>query len=279
MAGIAGDSGIGVTAYLFVDAASQARLTRSEQDYLAAVSSRQVFRAVRRATITDGTTCVAVNLGLDNRGLLPPFIPVQRNSDGLFASELRACFHDACLGHFPFAILHDPEQTRRQNLSNYWERKRQLRTPELLAHLMSGRAMPQHAINAAAALRDFGANLLDIGSMADADFQETLRRQVWSASGVDPESSAAPQIPPAVAPFYRRYREQHFQLLRESITQERYLAPWDLQALGAPEEVQRLTRELVRRFGELLAAWPEIHAAALRLRARGVELAPRLEED
>ena len=278
MAGVLGDSGIGATGYLFVDAASQKRLTRSEADYLAAVRSRQVLRCVRRTTISEGTSCIAVNLGLDNRRLLPPFIPVQRNSDGLFARILRLCFRDGYLGYLPWAVLHDPDRPRQQDLDDYWRHIRQLRTADLVIHLLQASSAPYDGLGDAASLRRLGAQFEDWGSLDAMEFEELLRRQVWrSVAGVF-SAQGKSEAPPAEQEFYARYRRKYADILRERVTERDYILPSDLQQLGGEEQVLTLGREIIRRCGELLRGWPEMYSAALRLRARGVELAPLLTE-
>jgi hypothetical protein len=285
MAGVLGDSGIGATGYLFVDAASQQRLTRSEAHYLAAVRSRQILRCARRTTISEGTSCIAVNLGLDNRSLLPPFIPVQRNSDGLFARVLRRCFRDGYLGYLPWAVLHDPEHPRQQDLEDYWRQIQQTRTPDLISHLLQAADAPQDgssiqdSLGNAASLRRLGAQLEDWGSLSAIELDEVLQKQVWrSVAGLLSGQSSA-EAPPATQPFYARYRRKYADLLRQRVTQQDYLLPADLQAVGGEQEVRALLRQIVRRFGQLLQGWPEIYAAALRLRARGIELAPLLRDE
>jgi hypothetical protein len=279
MAGVLGDSGIGATGYLFVDAESQERLTRSEADYLAAVRSRQVLRCVRRTTISEGTSCIAVNLGLDNRSLLPPFIPVQRNSDGLFARTLRLCFRDGYLGHLPWVVFHDPERPREQQLEDYWRHLRHLRTSDLVIHLLQASGAPYDGLGEAASLRRLGGQFQDCGSLDEAEFEEVLRKQIWlSVAGVF-SGASSPEAPAAGQEFYARYRNKYVEILRERVTERDYLLPSDLQQIGGEEQVRALGREIIRRFGELLQAWPELYAAALRLRARGVELAPPLTQD
>ncbi len=276
MAGVVGDSGIGSTGYLFIDTASQRRLTRSEADYLAAVGSRQVLRAVRRPTISEGTSCIAVNLGLDNRSLLPPFIPVQRNSDGLFARTLRFCFRDGYLGYLPWALLHDPERPRRQSLEQYWRHVRQMRTADWVIHLMQASGAPYEGLGEAASLGRLGAQFEEWGSLDAADFEELLRQQVWRSAGSVFAAQANSEAPPAGQEFYARYRRRYADILRERVTEREYLLPSDLEQLGEPEQVYALGRKAIQKFGELLQAWPEIYAAALRLRKRGVELAQPL---
>jgi hypothetical protein len=285
MAGILGDSGIGATAYLFVDPRSQRRLTRSEADYLAAVRSRQVLRCVRRVTVSEGTSCVAVNLGLDNRALLPPFIPVQRNSDGLFARTLRLCSRDAYLGYLPWAVLHDPERPRQQDLDAYWQAAGQMRLPDLLVHLLQASGAPYDGFGEAASLRRLGAQLEAWGRLDAAGFDEVVREQAWKAFAAVLSPEAKSEIAPAEREFYAAYRRKYAGILRERLTQADYLTPVDLrpagdnQQPGDNEQAARLSREIVRRFGELLQAWPELYAAAQRLRARDVQLAPSLRAD
>lgn len=279
MAGVVGDSGIGATGFLFVDAESQKRLTRSEADYLAAVGSRQVLRCVRRTTISEGTFCTGASLGLANRSLLPPFLPVQRNSDGLFGRTLRLCFRDGYLAYLPWVVLHDPERPRQQDLEDYWRHIRQVRTADLVIHLLQASDAPYDGLGEAASLRRLGAQFADWGSLDAMEFEELLRKQVWrSVAGVF-SAQSNPEAPPAEQEFYARYREKYAGILRERVTERDYLLPSDLQQIGGEEQVRALGREIIRRFGELLQAWPEMYAAALRLRARGVELAPLLREE
>ena len=61
----------------------------SEERYRSALRSRQVLRAVTRTTLTQSTLFMKMRpCGLDNRLALPPFLPVLRNEDGLFAQSL-----------------------------------------------------------------------------------------------------------------------------------------------------------------------------------------------
>jgi hypothetical protein len=273
MAGVLGDSGIGSTGYLFIDAESQKRLTQSEATYQAAVRSRQVLRLVRRTTISEGTSCIAVNLGLDNRSLLPPFMPVQRNSDGLFARTLRLCFRDGYLGYLPWAMLHAPERPRQQDLDDYWRHIRRVRTPDVVIHLMQASGAPYDGLTDAAALRRLGAQFEEWGSLDAETFRELLQKQVWRSAGSVFAAQPSPEAPPTDQEFYAKLRNKYADILRDRVTEKDYLLPSDLAKIGDKTQVEALSREICRRFGQLLQAWPAIHEAALRLRARGNELA------
>ena len=87
--GVYGDSGMGSSTYfLKLDGDSRDRLLRSGSVYQNVLARHQIIRAATGLTITDGSYCMGLNLGIDNRGFIPPFIPVQRNEDGIL---LRPC--------------------------------------------------------------------------------------------------------------------------------------------------------------------------------------------
>src|SRR5690606_36123177 len=119
--------GIGATAHLFTSPASQRRLTVSEELFHEAIRNRRSLRLPRRPTLGDGVVTMAGNLGLDAAELLPPFCPVQRNSDGLLGRTLRQCLPNACKGYLDVAALHDPPPGRSQSLEDWWEQVRQIR--------------------------------------------------------------------------------------------------------------------------------------------------------
>ena len=57
--------------------------------------------------------CARLNLGLNHRRALPPFLLVQQNQDGVFASLVKACCDDTFFGFLPWLISHEPRQPRR----------------------------------------------------------------------------------------------------------------------------------------------------------------------
>lgn len=270
-AGVVGDSGMGSTAYLALPPDSQARLVRSEGDYTSAVVNRQILRAPLRITIARGTLCVGASLGLDNRVLLPPFIPVQRNSDGLFARTLLRCFRDGYKGYLPWAVLHDPLPARTQSLEGAQADTARIRLTHILRALIVPAAFTQSG-NAALDLRRLGEELIEIASQRPMDFQHTIKaRVVRSAAvylaGIEHAAKAA-----SGPDFYARRQKDHWRRLSEALTTKEYFIPRDLGD-GTAEEVQQAAQRMVLKFGQVLRDWPAIVDAARRLRSRGVRLA------
>jgi hypothetical protein len=269
-AGVVGDSGMGSTAYLALPPDSQARLVGSEQDYTAAVINRQILRAPHRTTITRGTFCAGASLGLDNRVLLPPFIPIQRNSDGLFARTLLRCFRDAYKGYLPWAVLHDPLPPRAQSLEGAQADAARIRLTHILRSLIAPAAFPQSG-DPARDLRRLGDELVQVASLRPADFQHAIKAGLVKAAALylDSMERAAKAAPGPE--FYKRRQEAHSRQLSEAITTAEYFTPRDLA--GAPEQAGHAAQRVVLQFGQTLRAWPAIVAAARNLRSRGVRLA------
>ena len=267
-AGIFGDSGVGTTGYLYAPPNSRSRLTRSREQYLAAVKSRQLLRAATRTTISEGALCMAGNLSLDARQMLPPFYPVQRNSDGLFAAVLRKCFRDGYLGYLPWAIWHDPPQSRSQPIEQFFEGASRTRFPEIVKLLI--RAAPDVSSSAddEIALRKLGTHLRDLASGSLAEFEEVVRTEFWRAFSV----GLAAAEEPGLADFYAAYRRKYLAILRESLPKPDYFVPLDLIDLGSEQEVRRLVKQLVRQFGELLEVWPDVVKETKELRDKGITL-------
>ncbi len=62
----------------------------SETEYRKAIGSRRIFTASTLAAVSDTSQLMGYFLALDNRTTLPPFPPLGRDQDGVFALWLRA---------------------------------------------------------------------------------------------------------------------------------------------------------------------------------------------
>ena len=140
----------------------------------------------------------------------------------------------------------------------------------------NGRVLPS---GAGQRLRRLGQQFEEWGGLDAVEFDEVVRKQAWQTAAGVLSAPVKSGIPAAQEAFYARFREKYADILRERLIAGDYLTPTDLRHVGSAEEIGRVTREIVQRFGELLQAWPEIYAAAARLRARGVELAPHMTAD
>ncbi|MDP3962776.1 MAG: hypothetical protein Q8Q03_02845, partial [bacterium] len=95
MMGIAGDVASGSPfGYLLLKGISRERLLRSEEAYQKIILNRHVLRKTNFPAITDGSFLMTTTVALDHREVLPPFLPVFRNSDSVFGTTLRKCFEN-----------------------------------------------------------------------------------------------------------------------------------------------------------------------------------------
>ncbi len=274
-AGVAGDSGMGTAAYfLLLGGASRARLVRSPDGYRAGLSGRRLLRAVTRATVCRPGFCMALNLGLDNRGLLPPFPPVLRNQDGVFAALLRAGSPDALVGFLPWVVPHEPPGPRPSLADGLREAATGVRAGQAYQLLIGALAPSLTVSGAGPRLRALGASLAELGAAPAGDFTAGMNALLRAAMG-----GLAARLEGLLAEqggqpaYWADDVRGLLAALREALPRPDWAAPTDLSAAFGRERAPELFRGLVRQFGELLRVWPDLVEAARDLRAGGVRLA------
>jgi hypothetical protein len=214
---------------------------------------------------------MAINAGIDNRSLLPPFLPNGRNEDGLFAMTLHVCAEDALIGHIPLAVLHSPQEARR-----YEQGAGPIAAPRLAeivqTILNTFNPSPGHA-GISERLSDLGKLLVDVGSLRIEDFKEYVE-SAW----VGAASRYIGYLEYLLAqyrgePDYWAEDVQSFiERLMDFTVHQSAAAPRELLGRQSPEQAMETCRRMVRKFGELLYWWPVIYGAAKELRAAGIRL-------
>lgn len=260
--GHAGDAGTSSNAArLFVEGASLGRLIRA--GYPEGMRTREVGRAVARPTIGDGLFCLGMNMGLDNRELLPPFMPAGRNEDGVFSTTLDAVFPSLLRGFCGgYVIGHRPAEERTPFPAEIGFEG--FRVNDILAALIAewgasqSDALPRR-------LYDLGKHLASYASLDQADFNSACRGAVERSTGMSmlhiehALSGPAGSIPPMRADL-RRFADT----LEQFVTQQECNAPVDL-AGGVDERRSRL-RDLVGAYGTLVKHWLDIVLCAREMR-------------
>jgi hypothetical protein len=263
-----------MASYLTLTGRSRERLLASEAVYRHALGSRQIVRAAPRATIHDGSFCMAMSLGLDNRALLPPFMPVQRNGDGLFAVVLRRCFHDGFSGFLPWVVEHVPPTPRENDLGALLASFGAVECNDLLCQLVAMSRVEADRDDPRVGLRALGVALERWGTLPLADFEEITRVQVLRARSLDlARQEEALRVYGRSPAYWARDVERAMAVIRAALPRAALAHPDDLgQAFGDPGG-REVFQRLVRRYGELLQVWPEVIEAAKELREKGVRLA------
>lgn len=258
-------------ALLRLDGAARDRLVRSADGYRRAMHARRVVRAVTNPTISDGTFCSGLNLGLDNREPLPPFMPVQGNEGGIFAMAVRAT-GEGHFGHLPWTILdRRPPQAKREPRA-----AASVRSGSIIEALVSSFQQTESA-GAGKNLANLGSLLVELSTLPPRDFQEVLRQVSWRRAvrriNLLEQLLARHDHKPD---FWAADVVAYLSTLREGLPQEHYVVPADLCIAFETQAAAILMQRLVLRFGQLLEAWLHLRRTALELRRRGQEIGRRI---
>ena len=277
MSGICGVSGMDSQQMILgLRGAARDRLMHSESIYSMAKTSRKVLRHTSCETISDSTLLMSGNMGLDNRRLLPPFFPVGRNTDGLFATILRTCYSDQLIGHLPLSVLHDPSVTRTTSPEAFFDVR--LRITDILSLIVRTYTIPEPTIDRNRVLRSLGEYLTNIGNLPLHQFEERIQI-LWL------EDSSQKMVYldflldyfQGQPDFWARDVERLKQALRISSIEQKAYIPLDLPA-SCPEENQiNYFRDLVAGFGKLLIWWPTIVKLTVELSSEDIALVRTLE--
>jgi hypothetical protein len=278
-AGLFGDSGMGSPLYLLtLSGDSRARLLAGEDSYRRVLEEQQVLRAVRETTICEGAFCMAPNLGLDNRRLLPPFMPVQRNQDGVFGVLVRTCFPGAFFGFLPWALRHHQPSPRRGLTADAWEQATRFRSGQIVQAIIRSYSFGPEQIDEAKNLRALGGALEEIGSRPLPEFEQVVRLHVQRHRQL-----IAAQLEQLLQQFGRQpvywASDVHrvLQGIQVASAKEESFQVADLHEACGEKSPGALLQRLVRRFGRLLCHWPEMVEGARNLRAQGIRPAVCLE--
>jgi hypothetical protein len=275
MPGLLGDSGMSSPRYyLSLMGSSRERLVASEQAYRSALESREILRAVRQPTITTGPFCMTTFLGLDNRLLLPPFFPVQRNSDGIFGLVLQKCVEASHVAFLPWILLHAPEPPRMFAPDEMWTDAATVRISDVVIAGVLDFQMSTANVTGAARLADLGKHLQELGSLDFPDFEARVRTvQQFRNFGLITALHGHLHTYAASPSFWADDVTRMIEVLSQASTAEDHLVPRDLPH---GRDAGLLGQELVGKFGEVLEAWPAMVAAAKRLRDKGRRLSEAL---
>jgi len=269
--GILGESGMSSPCYfLFISGATRERLWNSEEDYLNACTTRVVLRAARSWTVSENARLQMPATGLDNRDLLPPFMPVARNADGPFGMALRSCWQEDFIGHIPRTVRHDPPREWTFGEDDIWRKLVRLRTADFLGRLIRQCNYGPGLQEPRSRLEHLGRYLRGIGGLPRADFEEILRVERWRHLGECARHLEA-ELDISEPPSYiARDMASCLEHIAATSRSDDCLPPVDFEeADGVADPIAFFADQLVQ-FGELLEAWPTVVAGARRLREKEV---------
>jgi hypothetical protein len=248
---------------------TRARLTSSEGAYRIAVTSREVARQFNSLTIVHHGAPVATAMGVDNRDLLPPFVPGYRNSDGLFAVCLSRCMSNTYFGHIPWVLAHDPPLTHQDDAP--WPLT--VRVWDVVGELIAAMPETASALPLRESMASLGRHFVEVALSDRDEFRSTVRtislrrasRLLSTAELLLAEFHQEPS-------YWAQDINHHMSLLRQTVQEPGYGLPLDLLQERGPEEVIPALQEFITEFGLLLISWSTIAGSAQSLKEHGVTM-------
>ncbi len=264
--------------YLLLSGSSLARLVKSENDYRTALTRREVLHVVRRITLTDGSCGMMTSAGLDNRDVLPPFMPVRRGQDLIFCATLQICSDEALFAHLPWVLHHSPGEVRRFWRGEVFRTAGSFDLAKLVLNCLDI-SWPAEANGRGEGLRALGRSLVALGARPLDDFESLIRRQAKKtarhiAALAEEDIAVAGGGPEFWVADVRRFVDLHFRALDK----ESAVVPLDLLKGNDLRAALLLGQRLVGRFGELLTWWPTLAEVAREQCARGERLAVTIDD-
>ncbi|MBV9084232.1 MAG: hypothetical protein JOZ62_16265 [Acidobacteriaceae bacterium] len=261
--GVLGDSGMFSTPKLVLHSGSPTieRLDNYISTGGNLLDCRDIGRQWLAPTICRMGAPMTTATGLDNRTLLPPFLPVCRNQDEVFGATLKRCIPSALCGHLPFTIVHDPAGQRRNEPN--WASA--VRLCDLVLECITSWSEPVEERTPSERMLLLGQHVTHLGELAPARFEEFSRsvlliRAAKMASHLEARLASGGDRPTCI----RDHLATQLNELRQAITRRDY-GSMRLDAPGSPQH-------MVKQFGQLLSWWPEILRATSMLREQGISL-------
>lgn len=246
--GIAGDPGTSSSFIVLSQrGASRERLSRSEDDYRAALSARHVVRAADRPTLLDSDFFMAGVASLDLGYALPAFSPAGRNEDNLFGMTLSTTTRDALGLCLPLASPHRPFEG---------DRDARVRPTFVESRINDLLRAATFALADAPAL---GAALAEHARVTDdlCAWLQAQRRNVALATAAHLRRSLADHD--GAPEYWTRDVEAFAASCDRAATETRVVAA---ELGGRGPQAAEATAEFVRHYAELAIAWPELRTGA-----------------
>lgn len=267
--GVYGDSGMyaGDGALVACRNGTRSRLTASKAALRCALTSREIVRQVPRLSIGHSGHWMGTFFGLDNRSLLPPFLPVFRNEDSIFGCLTQYCRDDFLTAHLPFSLLHAPPVSRTYHPSAASE----IRVSDIVLACISMAQLGAKPVRFEDRLRKVGSQLLEVGRFGVSEFREFLSLALWSRASkliVRLESELKQQC--NEPEYWADEVRCRIDRIRSAVVKPEYLVASDIARPANLENALRDAQRIVSLYGRLLCEWPEIVAVARGLAGQGI---------
>lgn len=272
--GMIGVSGTGGAAdSLFIKGRQRKRFFSDADLLLSALEEDLQIRAIAQKTISDSGPTMGMNLGIDNRAIVPPFIPNLRGEDDVFGACLRIAVPGALHG-YPTGTLHHGREIERRTLESTLLSSLRGSANSYLIEYLESRAADLTDGDGYARLARLGRHLEDFGARNAGETRVRLTRSdlkfLKYRRQVVEESLREPDLPP----HYKAHLEKYASLIDAEALIRNTPALAGVPLMKGDAVAGFLAS--ASRFGELLQVWETLVTSAKRLKDLGQGLAKAL---
>jgi hypothetical protein len=217
-----------------------------------AVTHREVSVVTPKLLVTHDMSCSSYCIGIDNTSLMPPFMPLGRNEDGVWESTLTFVDPIALCAHLPWAVRHDSGRPPRYE--ELMTSARHSRIADFLLFAVTRIAPTTLTTTISDRMRHLGHLLCDAAALSSDDFRALLmeaKLSLLSQALMRADAQAGGQYPE----HWRHAIEAYRRTFLENVQRPDYFLPIEFAGESVDRGFERM-RQYIERFGELLIWWP-----------------------
>lgn len=262
-AGIAGDAAVHCPYQrLFSSGPTRSRMASSRSVYEMALTSREVLQVAARASVTHVSECMAGCMALDHRNVLPPFMPLWRNEDGLFGVTLSFCEPSAWFGHIPYGIVHDSVRPAKYNNDKILSAS-QTRISELLIAVVRSCPVATFSRSPSVRMRYLGRYLLELGRLDAMEFAELVTRTIVATRAHQLTRIHAADWGECDYPdYWRSGLEEYRETVLAGTGRPEFYLPVEFHGRSSVREGFDHVQQFVSDIGALFLSWPDMWISA-----------------
>lgn len=266
--GLVGESGRGENQPIVVlDGDKRNRLIVSEEHYRFVQKNQRVLRGVTRPTITEGSVCFGFNLGLDNREIIPPFLPFFRGEDSLFTALFRSATTNGFFAILPWMVFHSGAGAKARSDQMQIKKIARISFCDVIGLILQSYQARTFETETSKRLQSMGNMLIEIGNLEPSEFERVVRTLWWQNAAMQIHKlETAVKMHGGTPDYWSKDILNYVEEYRNSLAGEGAIVAANVvEAFGEAAALQK-QQDVIRQFGELLVAWESLREAAAKLR-------------
>jgi hypothetical protein len=230
------------------------------------IKTRNILKCSKYYLISKGHSMMSMNIGLDNYTILPPFMPIFRNEEGVFNSIIKNCFNNLYNGYVPFMIYHEGSL-------NKFER---IKYPRYFLNDFLIDIIHKHlclnSLDPVESLESLGKHLIHVSKLSTEDFKRFIRNLrlemvenyiLFAERRLEVEGNAPVRWANDVNTFISG--------LLDNATKEYFMIPHEVHGKNFNEKLISF-KNILFKFGSVLIYWNKIREASKELISNNISM-------